>query len=193
MITGSLVVLLVGAASVDALMQTTGTTGTKDTMTNAGPSVKPDAVAKMAGSPPPASAKTATSVGEGDVKMSTADDDSYWVQEMDIDGDGNVEETDFVWDDEDKMLFAYADGTFMCKGGGTGSGGLLVGVNAAGNSRNRPAGSGFWVAGLDQGECNAPTAGLWGCRFNASGTATTCGVATIDEKTDDIVIVTVTR
>jgi hypothetical protein len=162
--------------------------------TTTGPAVKPAAVQKKAAAPtPPANATKATSVGKTAIKHSTAnsptDDDSFWIESTDIDGDGNVEDANYVWDDEDKVLFAYADGTFTCGNGGTGAGELLVAVVSAGNTWNRPAGSGFWVAAVDKSECGAQAAGLVGCKFNAAGSATACGVATLDEKTDDLVIV----
>jgi hypothetical protein len=72
-----------------------------------------------------------------------------------VDGDGNVESTDLVWDDEDKILFAYATGTFTCKNGGTGEADMLIATNGAGTPRKRPAGSGFWVVEIDKGECAA--------------------------------------
>lgn len=163
-----------------------------------GPSVKPAAVAAKAAAPaPPASAKTTKTAGGDKTKVSTAnsasDDDSLWVEKLDVDGDGDVDDTNLVWDDEDKVLFAYSTGTFACKNGGTAQAGLLVAANAAGNPRNRPAGSGFWVMDLDKGECGAQAAAMWGCKFNASGTETACGVATLDEKNDDLVIATASK
>jgi len=159
-----------------------------------GPAVNPAAVQKAAGTPPPANATKAKSIGGTSVKASTAnsaaDDDSFWTQSIDIDGDGDVEATNLVWDDEDKVLFSYSDGAFTCAGGGTGTGELLIATYAAGNTGKRPAGSGFWVASLDEGECAAQAAGLWGCRFNPAGKSTACGVVSIDDKADDIVIVT---
>jgi hypothetical protein len=158
-----------------------------------GPAIDPAAVQKKAGTPPPANAKKANSIGKSAVKLSTAnssgDDDSFWIDAIDIDGDGDVDDANLVWDDEDGVLFAYEDGVFTCASGGTGSGELLIGVNAAGNARNRPAGSGFWLADLDEDECAAEADGLWGCRFDANGDETACGVATLDEDNDDLVIV----
>ena len=81
----------------------------------------------------------------------------------------------------------------MLDGGGTGDGGLLIAVNAEDNPRDRPAGSGFWVADLDAGECGVPAEGLWGCRFDEKGNATACGGTTIDEQTRDLTIVTASR
>jgi hypothetical protein len=50
-------------------------------------------------------------------------------------------------------------------------------------------GSGFWIAEVDKSECGSQTAGLFGCKFDAKGVETACGMATIDEKTGDVVIV----
>ena len=162
-----------------------------------GPAVKPAAVAKKAGTAPPAGAKTAKSAGGGKATVSTAnsatDDDSFWVEKLDVDGDGDVEDANLIWDDEDGILFSYTVGAFGCKNGGTATAELLIGINAAGNPRKRPAGSGFWVASLDKGECGAQAAAMWGCKFDAAGAETACGVAAIDEKTDDLVIVTAAK
>jgi hypothetical protein len=163
----------------------------------AGPSVKPTAVAKKAGTPPPASAKPTKTAGDNKAKIGTAntatDDDSFWVEKLDVDGDGDAEDSNLVWDDEDKVLFAYSAGAFTCKNGGTATAELLVATYAEGNARKRPAGSGFWVANLDKGECGAQAAGLWGCKFDATGTETACGAAVLDEKNDDLVIAAVAK
>ena len=165
--------------------------------TATGPTVKPAAVAKKAGTAAPAGAKTTKVAGGNNAKISTAnsatDDDSFWVEKLDVDGDGDVEDSNLVWDDEDGVLFSYTVGAFGCKNGGTATAELLIGVNAAGNPRKRPAGSGFWLANLDKGECGAQAAAMWGCKFDASGAETACGVATLDEKTDDLVIVTAAK
>jgi hypothetical protein len=162
-----------------------------------GPAVKPAAIAKKAGVAPPSSAKATTTAGNNKAKVSTAnsasDDDSFWVEKLDVDGDGDVEDASLVWDDEDRILFAYTVGAFTCKNGGTATAELLVGTYADGNARKRPAGSGFWVADLDKGECGAQAAGLWGCKFDANGSETTCGVAALDEKNDDLVIASVSK
>src|SRR5215813_15325267 len=155
------------------------------------------AIAKAKNPSPPANAGKKTTVGKGKASVNTAnapgDDDSFWVESIDLDGDGTVEETDMLYDDEDKVLYLYSDGDFPCKGGGRGDGSLLVLVNVAGNSHNKPAGSGWYVAELDEGECKAKVAGLYGCKFDANGNPTACGLATVDEKNDDVVIVEATK
>jgi len=155
------------------------------------------AIAKAKNPSPPATASKKTTTGKGKATINTAntqgEDDSFWVESIDLDGDGTVEETDFLYDDEDKVLLMYDDGDFKCKGGGVGEGSLLVAVNAAGNGRNRPVGSGWYVVDLDESECKAKAAGLYGCKFDATGNATACGLATVDEKNDDIMIAEVAQ
>ena len=187
----------VSILSVAGLLVTTSATGAMGQGASTGPAVKPGAVQKEAAAAPPASAKPAKSVGRGKVLTSTAngaaDDDSFWIEQLDIDGDGNVDDASLIWDDEDKVLLAYATGTFTCKNGGTGEADMLIAVNGAGNPRKRPAGSGFWVVDVDKSECGAQAAGLVGCKFDASGAETACGLVTLDEKNDDIVIVTASK
>ena len=155
------------------------------------------AIAKAKEVKPPASASKKTTTGKGKATVNTAnkegDEDSFWVEEIDLDGDGTAEETDVLYDDEDRVLFLYDDGDFKCKGGGTGEGSLLIAVNVAGNDRKRPAGSGWYIVELDESECKAEAAGMFGCRFDANGNATACGLATIDEENDEIVIAEATE
>ena len=160
--------------------------------------VKPQAaIAKAAALTPPADAKKTKTAGKGKTQVNTAnspdDDDAMWVENIDIDSDGNVDVTDVVWDDEDKVVFYHTSDTFTCAHGGTGEGDLLIGVNAKGNTRGRPAGSGFYVVSLDKSECRSEEVSLFGCKFDAAGNETACGAATLDEANDDIVIVTASR
>ncbi len=152
------------------------------------------AMSKANNPAPPANAEQKTSAGKGSTtigtKNSPTDTDSFWVESIDVDGNGDVETADLLWDDEDKVLLIYYEDDFTCQDGSPGSGGILMGINGADNPRKRPAGSGFYIVSLDEGECGAKEAGLWGCKFDANGNATACGIAVLDEKNDDLVIVT---
>jgi hypothetical protein len=153
----------------------------------------PAAVRDRANDPkPPATSSKAKSIGKGKGTANTAntpdDTDSLWVEKIDVDGDGNVDEASLLWDDEDKVLYLFKDGTFTCANGGTGSGGMLVAVYGKGNSHGKPAGSGWWAVELDKSECGAQAAGLYGCAFDAKGAATACGAAVVDDKGDALVV-----
>src|SRR5262245_10534691 len=101
---------------------------------------------------PPANSQQMGSIGNDSGTMKTknsdSDTDSYWVQEIDIDGDGNTENAALLWDDEDKVLYISYKDDFQCKNGGNGSGAFLIGLNGTGNARNRPVGSGFYTVSI---------------------------------------------
>lgn len=144
---------------------------------------------KATASPPAASKPLAPAIGKkvsARPSDSAQDTDSYWVESIDIDGDGNVETADVLWDDEDKVLFLHDEGPFTCQTGGQGDGELLVAIYGDGNARKRPTGSGWYVVGLDAGECGAKAAGVFGCRFDAKGSATECGAAIVRD--DEVAI-----
>ena len=159
----------------------------------------PAAIIAKANDPaPPADASKKTSIGKGKPGINTAngaaDDDSFWVEEIEVDGDGDVESADLIWDDEDRVLFLYVENdSLVCSDGGAATASMLVAINGKGNARKRPAGSGWYLVSLDESECKAEAAETYGCRFDANGNPTACGVVVVDEKNDDIVIATASQ
>jgi hypothetical protein len=156
---------------------------------SAGVQVNPSQVQKKASMPPPSTATKTSAVGKN-VQVTTPADSDSWVEQLDVDGNGTAEQTNLVWDSKDKVMFSNSSGTFTCKNGATGSGELTIAVNGTGNKWGRPAGSGFWIAAMDKGACGTQTDALWGCKFDANGNDTACGVATLDNKNDDLIIAT---
>lgn len=154
--------------------------------------VPPAVVAKAKAPSPPANAQKKAQIGKNGTKLNTADNasdnDSFWVENIDVNGDGVVDVADMLWDDEDRVLFLADTSPFQCKNGGTGSGDVIVALYGNGNTAGKPVGSGWYAVDLDEGECGAKAEGLYGCRFNATGTPTTCGAAVLDDATDDVVI-----
>ena len=156
--------------------------------------IQPSAAVTAKAQVPAPSTKTEqkTSVGGKQATVKTAnhaqDTDSFWVESIDFDGDGSMETADLVWDDEDGILFLHDEGPFTCQSGGQGDGEILMAIYGEKNTRKRPAGSGWWVVGLDAGECGAKAAGLFGCRFDTKGQATDCGAAVVQDATKDIAI-----
>jgi Sporulation protein YtfJ (Spore_YtfJ) len=158
----------------------------------AGVKVNPSAVQQKAQTPPPSTASPASSVGNR-VQMTPPSGTVSWAETMDVDGNGKQEQATLAWDAQDKVLLSNSSGTFTCSNGSAGNGELLIAVNGAGNKWNRPVGSGFWLASLDKGQCGAQANTLWGCKFDASGNPTTCGVAQLDQQNEDLIIVTAQR
>jgi hypothetical protein len=168
----------------------TSSSGTSTSAAAPAAKMNPATLQAMSKLPPPPSATKATSLGSGPTMINTAnsagDTDSFWVAQFDIDGDGDFETTQFLWDSEDRILFAYAETDIACSNGGTAMVAILAGVNAAGNPRGRPAGSGFYAIYFDGTECGAESAGLYGARFDASGNITAWGAVVVDSNGDEI-------
>jgi hypothetical protein len=160
-----------------------------------GPKISPSpAIQEKAENPQPgaqAQQRPATNqVGEGNATLNnpsrSADDYVDWAEDLDVDASGNATLSDVAWDTQKKILYVSKDETFTCKNGSTGDGTVLIAVYGNGNTMARPVGSGWFVADLDEGECAVPEAGLYGCRFDAMGDPTECGLAVVQE--DDIVL-----
>lgn len=142
---------------------------------------------------PPDGEVDSTLLGEGALQLDTTDGefdvDSLWTDSLDVNDDGGAEEVHLVYDDEDGILYAYSLETFDCLvGDGTADAGILMAVYDDGNTHGEPEGSGWYIVGLDAGECAAERAALWGCRFDQTGEETECGTATIDMATGMIEI-----
>ena len=106
-------------------------------------------IAKGKAPTPPANAKKTNTIGRGRLAIKTdnagVDLDSFWVEELDIDGDGDLEQTDLLWDNENKVLYLYAEANFSCADGlSEARGGMLMGIFSQGNKRRKPAGSGWY-------------------------------------------------
>jgi hypothetical protein len=166
-----------------------------DSASQPGPKISPSpTVQQKAQNPQPGTqaqtkpSTTTVGAGKATLNNSTRSSTDYvdWGESIDIDGGGNVTTTDVAWDTKEKILYLSKNQTFACKNGNSADGQVLMAVYATGNTMARPAGSGWFVADLDEGECGVPTAGLYGCRFDASGNPTQCGAATLTE--DDITV-----
>jgi hypothetical protein len=130
-----------------------------------------------------------SSIGKGQLTVSTAQPSSFWVEEADVDDDGTAETNDFLYDAQSGILFTYREDDFACANGGTASGGILEALYADGNKAGKPVGSGWYAVNLNATQCGAQNAGLYGCKFDADGNPTTCGAATINSQTGDIDVV----
>jgi hypothetical protein len=161
----------------------------------AGKQIKPSSAAMSKATSPkaPAGAKKVSSVGAGNVSANTAntptDTDDSWTEMVDIDGDGDQEMVQWVWDDEDKVLYGYTEDD-AAVGDGTVAAAELFAFYATGNAGNQPVGSGWYVEGVGSSDSTGTYVNLWGCDFDANGNATQCGAATIDASNDAIVITT---
>ena len=133
-----------------------------------------------------------SSIGKGKTTVNTSKDNSFWMEQVDLDGTGHPVDTQMLWDDTDKVLYSSAGKTFQCKDGSSANGDLLMATFAKGNKAGKPAGSGWWMASSDQGSCKMPTEQAYGCKFDATGKNTACGMAILDDQTHEMTIVEAT-
>jgi len=142
---------------------------------------------------PPDGEVDETLIGEGGLTLDTMDGefdtDALWTESIAVEKEGAADEVTLVYDDEDGILFAYAVDMFDClSGDGTASAGILMAVYDDGNPKGAPEGSGWYIVGLDAGECAADAAMLWGCEFDEAGNETACGTATVDKAAGTVTI-----
>jgi len=152
--------------------------------------------AKAAMPAPGAAAKGVSqkeSIGTGKTSITASQPSSFWSEEVDVDDDGTVETSDFLYDAQRGVLYAYREDDFTCPNGDPESGSILMAINASGNKAAAPVGSGWYVVNIDEGQCAAQEAELYGCRFDASGNPTECGVATLDDATGEVDLAVVTE
>jgi hypothetical protein len=137
---------------------------------------------------PPANAKRVTTIGKGRFAINRANQGYAWTEEVDYDNDGIGETADYYYDPVDKITYLNIEKNYTCADGiNRGKAGMLIAIYGKDNKWRKPAGSGWYLVELDAGECNARTAALWGCKLNANGEATECGIATTF--VDDIAII----
>jgi hypothetical protein len=148
--------------------------------------------AKAATPVPGANAKGTSqksSVGKGATAVKASQPSAYWAEDLDVDDDGVVETSDYLYDTQRGILYTYREDDFACPNGKPESGDILMALYAKGNPAHKPVGSGWYVVNLNTGQCAAKKAGTFGCRFNASGAPTECGAATINNATGEIEVV----
>lgn len=150
--------------------------------------------AKAAAPAPSATAKNKsqkTSIGKGHATAKAPAPSSYWTEEVDVHGNGSVVTTEFLNDAQNGILYAYGQDNFTCANGKPEKAGILEAVYVAGNKAGKPVGSGYYVVGLNAGQCASKKAGAYGCKFDADGNPTECGAVAINDATGEATVVVV--
>lgn len=181
---GFLLPLLIGGLGMGILAgaQTSQQTAPKVT-------VGKQLTAKASAPSPGATAKNTTqkaSIGKGATSVKASQPSSFWTEELDVDDDGTIETSDYLYDAKRGVLYSYREDDFACPNGKPESGNILMALYAAGNEANKPVGSGWYLVNVDAGKCAAKTSATFGCRFDSNGNATECGAATVNNATGEI-------
>ena len=133
-------------------------------------------------------------IGQGSISIDTGDPkNSFWTESTDLSGAGTIVNTDMLWDTSSKILYAFARTNLRCAHGKAIEGNVLIGIYGKKNILSKKPGSGWWVVQLAQNQCQAPLAGLYGCKFDTQGNNLACGRAELDPRINDMAIVEATR
>jgi hypothetical protein len=147
--------------------------------------------AKSTSPTPPAAAKNKTqkaSIGKGKTSLMASGPSSFWTEAIDVDDDGTVETSDFLYDSQRGVLYTYREDDFACPNGKPENGSILVALYTNGNKSGNPSGAGWYVVGMNAGQCASKEAGTFGCKFDANGNPTACGAAAINTATGEVVV-----
>ena len=148
------------------------------------------AVAVKAANPTPSPAAKnqtqKTTLGSGAVSVSASEPSAYWTDLVDIDADGQEEDNQFLFDKKRGILYTYREDNYQCADGTSQNGDVLMGIYTKANPAGKPVGSGWFVVAVKAGQCGEKKAGLFGCRFDASGKPTTCGTAKVKEESGEV-------
>ena len=142
----------------------------------------------------PAAAKNQSkkdSIGKGKTAVKASQPSSFWTEELDVDDDGTVETSDFLYDAQRSVVYTYREDDFTCPNGNPESGSILEALYAKGNKAGKPVGSGWYAVSLNAGQCNAKQTGTFGCRFDANGNPTECGAIAVNYATGEVDIAAV--
>lgn len=151
--------------------------------------VGPEVAAKAANPAPSATAKNQsqkTGIGVGPASVVASGPSAYWTDMVDINGNGVEQDTQFLFDKQRGILYTYKRDNYQCANGTSQNGDVLMGIYTQGNNAGRPLGSGWFVVSVKSGQCGEKKAGLFGCRFDATGKMTTCGTAKVKEESGEL-------
>ncbi len=151
--------------------------------------VGPVAAVKAANPTPSPAAKNQSQkvgIGAGAASVKASGPSAYWTDLVDIDGDGVEEDTQFLFDKKRGILYTYKQDAYQCADGTSENGDVLMGIYTQANTAGKPSGSGWFVVAVKAGQCGEKKAGLFGCRFDASGKPTSCGTAKVKEESGEV-------
>ena len=73
------------------------------------------------------------SVGKGATSVKASQPSSFWTEELDVDDDGTVENSQYLYDAKRGVLYTYREDDFACPNGNPESGSILMVLYAKGN------------------------------------------------------------
>jgi hypothetical protein len=137
-----------------------------------------------------ASETMATRLGSGPMEVELGENAMAWQESADVDSNGTTETVGFLWDDTNKVLYAFTGDPITLEDGSMASQGLMVSQFGEGNTKSRVAGSGWYayVVDRDTTDTGDITGTLFGCRFDNFGTEEECGEGTWERTANEFIL-----
>jgi hypothetical protein len=119
----------------------------------------------------------ASRLGSGPMEVDLGEEAMTWQETADVDSNGTTETIAFLWDDTNKVLYAFTGDPIRLADGAMADKGLMVSQFGEGNTRARVPGSGWYAYVIERDTTSTGEAGgkLFGCRFDNQGTELECG------------------
>jgi hypothetical protein len=115
--------------------------------------------------------------------VTTSGKATSWYETGDVDSNGTQEKIGFMWDGDNKIMYAYTRDPITLGDGTIADKGLLVTQYGADNKKDKPEGSGWYAYVTERDSTAAGATGkLYGCTYDARGNVLQCGPGTFDRK-----------
>ena len=122
-------------------------------------------------------ARKGVQLGGGAMGVKATPPSMSWYEMADIDSNGTEEKVGFMWDSDDKVMYAYTLDPIRLDDGTMAKKGIVMAQFSEGNTAKRQQGSGFWAyaTSRDTLSYRLVTGSLYGCRFDQYGRMVECG------------------
>jgi hypothetical protein len=132
----------------------------------------------------------ASRLGSGAMEVDLGADGLTWQESADVDSNGTTETVGFLWDDTNKVLYAFTADPITLDDGSVADKGLMVSQFGEGNTKARVAGSGWYAYAIERdttatGEVHGR---LFGCTFDNFGTELECGEGTWERTANEFIL-----
>jgi hypothetical protein len=132
----------------------------------------------------------ASRLGSGPMEVDLGVDAMTWEESGDVDSSGTTETIAFLWDEANKVLYAFTRDPIRLADGAMADQGLMVAQFGEGNTKARVPGSGWYayVTARDTTSAGQVTGNLFGCRFDNQGTELECGTGTWEKTANEFIL-----
>jgi hypothetical protein len=123
----------------------------------------------------------ARTLGYGALGVTLQENGQGWYEIADVDSNGTEEKIGFMWDTQNRVMYAYTQDPITFSDGTIADKGALITQFGEGNTLGRAVGSGWYAYALSADTTATGAAGnLYGCTFDHTGMILECGTGTYE-------------